>query len=218
MHHFARDGRVGQKGRHKSSPARIFMTPLRPPPKSAIHFIRALMTAAPYGYTYTARPEIIFTRREINYISDESCYRGLYHGTVAGWWKLRFYEYPLFQKRNTAFINNRNIDPTTNSSLSASEVFYYLFTESTFYLWNIKIARESATTARPNVTLQMKARYFYLANARRFHSRSECRYFSLHLEKKERSYLRGTVFRDHLDASNVKNELFLQYSIFSIPF
>lgn len=146
MHHFARDGRVGQKGRHKSSPARIFMTPLRPPPKSAIHFIRALMTAAPYGYTYTyiARPEIIFTRREINYISDESCYRDLYHGTVAGWWKLRFYEYPLFQKRNTAFINNRNIDPTTNSSLSASEVFYYLFTESTFYLWNIKIVRERA--------------------------------------------------------------------------
>lgn len=26
MHHFARDGRTGQKGRYKSSPARIFMT------------------------------------------------------------------------------------------------------------------------------------------------------------------------------------------------
>jgi len=29
------------------------MTPLRPPPKSAIHFAPALMTgAAPYGYAY----------------------------------------------------------------------------------------------------------------------------------------------------------------------
>lgn len=55
MHRFARDGRVDQKGRHKSSPVRIFMTPLRSPPKSAIHFTSALMTgAAPYEYTYIA--------------------------------------------------------------------------------------------------------------------------------------------------------------------
>jgi len=84
-----------------------------------------------------------------------------YRCTVVGRWKLRFYENPLFQ--NTAFINNHNIDPTANSFLchrSFLSPFYRVY----FLPVKYQNSARCAAMARPNVTLQMKASYFYLAN------------------------------------------------------